>query len=476
MKLPRHLHQIWIGDPKKRPRVLMDGWKLPGWDYTVWTEKEIDAFGLVNRRLYDFYYKQKMYYGAANVVRVEVLHRHGGVYVDADTERLLPFVDAPFLQTCDFFAVRANTNAGVPKGVSRIANGVIGAIPSNPILTAYSSELGKQKVVVPSWSTTGGTLLTKVIGQHKTEHTTLLPPHTFYPFDSQGRSSTSQRGSALPTYARHFWGATHKLYSETWDPRKTTPAAASTPASVPLPAVTAPKPAKNMDKVRAIILCAGDATRWNNHRGVPKHLVEIEGERILDRAVRLLRSRGIDDVHIVVKAPSPAYEVSGAKQAVVTVDYKQNADADKYLSSKSLWNQEGRTLVVLGDVYFTEATMNTIVSFREREWTIFCRPNPSKITGGKHGEIFAQSFYPEHLASHEKALHRIADLHKRKVIDRSSGWEHYRAVVGRPDSKIRQPHVMSTNFVEIDDWTEDFDYPEDYETWLKRRRAATVSK
>ena len=35
--------------------------------------------------------------------------------------------------------------------------------------------------------------------------------------------------------------------------------------------------------VRAIISAAGPASRWDNYTGVPKHLVDVFGERLLDR-------------------------------------------------------------------------------------------------------------------------------------------------------------------------------------------------
>jgi Predicted sugar nucleotidyltransferases len=226
--------------------------------------------------------------------------------------------------------------------------------------------------------------------------------------------------------------------------------------------------------VRAIILCAGEATRWDNYMNTPKHLIEIEGEKILDRTVRLLRSNGVDDIYVVARDGDDRYRVSGSKLYVPALNYEENADADKFLSSKSLWNTCGRTIVIYGDCYFTEAAVATIVAESREEWLLFCRPTPSVITGTPWGECFAQSFYPQHLSLHEEALHRIARLYKSGVIKRCGGWEHYNAIVGRGDDELEQcdaqgSYEMRGNFVEINDWTEDFDFPEDYIGWVKRR-------
>lgn len=206
--------------------------------------------------------------------------------------------------------------------------------------------------------------------------------------------------------------------------------------------------------------------------GVPKHLITIEGETLLSRMVRLLRERGITDIFIVSK-DDPRYKIKGAKQYIAKLN-KDNVDADKFLSSKELWNKTGQTIVFYGDCYFTDEAMDTICNFESQEWTLFCRPDASKITGTKWGECFAHSFYPHDLARHEDMLHYIAKLFKSRVISRCGGWEHYRAMTGRTDARVRRPHTMTTNYVVIDDWTDDFDYPEDYDTWIARRAAAIL--
>ena len=45
------------------------------------------------------------------------------------------------------------------------------------------------------------------------------------------------------------------------------------------------------------ILANGEGKRWGNYKGVPKHLIEIDGETLIDRTVRLLakyRRKGED--------------------------------------------------------------------------------------------------------------------------------------------------------------------------------------
>jgi len=64
--------------------------------------------------------------------------------------------------------------------------------------------------------------------------------------------------------------------------------------------------------VAGLVLAAGEGRRF----GAPKALVEVDGERLVDRAVRVLREAGCDPVYVV--AGAVALDVPGA--TVVTND------------------------------------------------------------------------------------------------------------------------------------------------------------
>lgn len=42
-------------------------------------------------------------------------------------------------------------------------------------------------------------------------------------------------------------------------------------------------------------------------------------------------------------------------------------------------------------------------------------------------------------------------------------------MIDLPDDQIVSS-IMKDKYVEINDWTDDFDYPNDYDSWIKRRR------
>jgi hypothetical protein len=106
MVIPKLLHQIWIG-PRPAPRAWIETWRAVNTDFRhrLWTDERIDAFGLRNDDLYRRFLDAGLYDGAADVARVEILHRHGGVYADADSVALRPLDRAPFMRA-GFFAPR----------------------------------------------------------------------------------------------------------------------------------------------------------------------------------------------------------------------------------------------------------------------------------------------------------------------------------------------------------------------------------
>ena len=194
MKIPKTIHQIWIGNKNKAPEKHMNTWKIPGWEYMLWDEEAINEFGLKNRELYDFYYEKEIYHGASDVVRIEVLNYYGGVYIDADTERLKDIT--PLLKNYDMFAA-GDISVRVP-------NGVIGSVPNHPVLENYIKAMGTAEEVEPAWSTIGGSMFTKMINQYGTNKTHIYPTRTFYPNNKRGEP----RKGSEKVYAIHYWGST----------------------------------------------------------------------------------------------------------------------------------------------------------------------------------------------------------------------------------------------------------------------------
>ena len=69
--------------------------------------------------------------------------------------------------------------------------------------------------------------------------------------------------------------------------------------------------------MRFVIMADGQGTRWNNYMGIPKHLIEIDGEPIIARTVRLLneiaKERG-EDADVIITSHDARYDFPGSRR------------------------------------------------------------------------------------------------------------------------------------------------------------------
>lgn len=230
--------------------------------------------------------------------------------------------------------------------------------------------------------------------------------------------------------------------------------------------------------MRVIIMADGKGTRWNNFGNCYKQMVEVDGEKLLHRTVRLLKEAGIEDIWIT--SHDPDYDVPG------TTRYEpQNNEfeIDKFCACEEIWGDD--VVFLWGDTYFTKEALQTILTkpvqsvphgTAGKGFLFFGRYGGSDITGKVWGEIFGLHVTDIDLFLHD--LEYVKDQYLRGIMGRCGTWALYRVMVAIPSISddygnllLYGPsfHVLRGNFVEIDDSTEDFDLPEDYITWLEKR-------
>lgn len=224
---------------------------------------------------------------------------------------------------------------------------------------------------------------------------------------------------------------------------------------------------------RALIIAGGSGARWADHLGAPKHLLRVLDEPIIHRTCRLLHElTPIRDVQIITV--NHAYAAYDAIIAEPQGFEDARGGAKKFLDSRHLWNERDQTIVLYGDVFFTPAAIRTITEW-EGDWQLFCRFGSSALTGTPWGECFAQSFAPTAHDEHLMNLMYTSYLYERGIIGRCGGWEHYRAMQGKSDKDVMattQPAPNLGRATEIDDWTDDFDWPSDYHRFIENYRKA----
>jgi inositol phosphorylceramide mannosyltransferase catalytic subunit len=131
-EIPAIIHRVWIGgDEPDWLKPLGDSWHKPGWEVWQWGNDEVAGlFPLRNQPIFDDAPRISPHsFGRmrADLLRYEILHRFGGVYVDVDFECVRPIDD--LLSGIDCFAAWEVPDVW-------IGNAILGATRGNPFMDA----------------------------------------------------------------------------------------------------------------------------------------------------------------------------------------------------------------------------------------------------------------------------------------------------------------------------------------------------
>ncbi|MFM8862061.1 MAG: FkbM family methyltransferase [Acidimicrobiia bacterium] len=184
--IPRIIHFVWLGSeppPSLKANIEHLGALAPDWEVRLWSD---DDFGwLVNRRWFD---EAPTYAGRANIARYEILHRHGGLYVDADFD---------FLQSPGVLDLGEHGLAIASARSGRLNNAFIAASPGHPFISRLVERVGAsidQRPGAPSQMTSGPDFLTQELVNWTAEtgeRSTEIPRDLVHPysFDRLDRAS-----------------------------------------------------------------------------------------------------------------------------------------------------------------------------------------------------------------------------------------------------------------------------------------------
>jgi len=162
-----------------------------------------------------------------------------------------------------------------------------------------------------------------------------------------------------------------------------------------------------------IIIADGLAKRWNNYLGIPKHLVEVDGERLIDRTVRLLKENGIENITIM--ASDDRYIIDGTKMIPQSIrEYEIDRFDFQFLIEPVCF--------IYGDCYYSEDAMKTIVKEDKGDFTYFGRFFESNIK--PFGELFAIKV--NNYEKFKECCDFIKNGLKNGTFTRGIGWETYK--------------------------------------------------
>lgn len=206
--------------------------------------------------------------------------------------------------------------------------------------------------------------------------------------------------------------------------------------------------------MKYIIMCGGIYRKWEQ----PRQLIEIFGEPIVARTIRLLREAGVED--IAISSNNDIFEQFG----VPVLRHENSYNTIAYNVSKGFWCDcfyptDEPACYMYGDVVYSPEAIKIIVREEVTDIKFFgsCPPY-SRMCIKKWPEPFAFK-----VANQEHLHQAVADVKRLysegKFTQQPISWEMWNVISLGPDGDINTR--TNFNYIHINDYTCDIDKPSD---------------
>jgi inositol phosphorylceramide mannosyltransferase catalytic subunit len=196
VRIPRTIHRVWLGEEPMPAEHEHFGETFaqhhPGWEMRLWTDDDMPELDITATERE----RARTASELSNLVRYEVLHRFGGVYIDTDVECKRPL--APLLRGIDAFAALELPGSA--------CNAVLGAVAGHPVF-ARAARLARKTLGdgAHSADANGPYLFTLILEQEleREPNMAIFGAPLFYPYRWD---ELERRNEAFPNaYAIHHW-------------------------------------------------------------------------------------------------------------------------------------------------------------------------------------------------------------------------------------------------------------------------------
>lgn len=191
--IPKTIHFCWFGGNKKPALVqeCIKSWEkhLPDFTIKEWNESNYDVSAHpFTKRMHE----SKRWAFVSDYARLEILSRHGGIYLDTDMDIVR---DISPLLNCELLLGK--------EGDHVISAGMIGAVPNHP----YIQKCLKRYDLITGTPPTIPRLITEIYEEMKLDlqYVTVCPPIAFYPYSQETISNYRKENLSSDTYGVHLW-------------------------------------------------------------------------------------------------------------------------------------------------------------------------------------------------------------------------------------------------------------------------------
>lgn len=184
MPIPHKIHWIWLGKTPCPDLAFVGSVDRchESWEKKIWTDHDLWEFGLRADGLIDEFGN---YAAASNYVRLLILKKYGGIYLDTDFECYRPMDSL-----CEYAAIAAMQDE------SRICNAFMGAEPDHPWINWQIEHL-------EDFEKKDGASGVYLATAAPRDGLTLIETHLVYPW--LFNDPEEMRKPHPDSYLQHFW-------------------------------------------------------------------------------------------------------------------------------------------------------------------------------------------------------------------------------------------------------------------------------
>jgi mannosyltransferase OCH1-like enzyme len=201
--LPRRFHRIWFG-PAPIPEAYERYWALwqhlyPDCTFTTWRDGDVASLTVTAHKIA----QASTWAGKADIARLEIIYRHGGIYVDCD---MMP------LRRLDFWTMPSSLVVCHEVPAQELSpddhacsTGFFAAPPGHPVLGRAIRTLATRPLnLKPPNIETGPVFFGEMIGSSPVHR---LPTSVFYPWGYGEPRYVLLERDLQDSCAVHMWGA-----------------------------------------------------------------------------------------------------------------------------------------------------------------------------------------------------------------------------------------------------------------------------
>lgn len=197
--------------------------------------------------------------------------------------------------------------------------------------------------------------------------------------------------------------------------------------------------------MKYIIMADGKGSRWNNYQNIPKHLIKINGEILLERTVKQLNKED-KNAEVIITSHDPRYEFKGSTRYE---PLNNILEIDRFTYELI----EDNICFLYGDTYYSDQTIRDIINAKVEDILFFGNKKSIVAIKIKDSKLF------------KKHLKIAKDLFLENKIKNCKGWQVYQSFQNLEFNK----KVIADKFVLVDNKTTDYNTPIEYENRNKNK-------